>query len=230
MAGRKRRAARVRPLEVAAGLAAAGLLAAGIWPAAPVQVAAATVAVFTPQAPLRSAVEAPIPLRVEVPPAVPPPLVDSSAATGSGPGMTVPQPPRPARTGRVVNPYVGYGESPELTPRPVSCGGHVSPRRVDPGVVPGVGSATLTWQAGGRAEVLGYRVSAVSQTLVPGVQPAPVQRTVAQPADCSPVEVTVPGLTPGDSYVFWLEEQTLDPTTEVVSFVQVGTSEAVVIS
>jgi hypothetical protein len=96
-------------------------------------------------------------------------------------------------------------------------------------VQPGAGTATVSWQADGAPDVQGYRVSAVDQQLVAGGQPAPRQQTVAQPEGCAPVSVTMAGLTPGGSYVFWLEEQTFDPATEVVRFVQVGRSGAVVI-
>jgi hypothetical protein len=232
MAGRRRGSARVHPAELVVGLAAVGLLAVGMSPSAPAW--AATAAAFAPPAPARvtAAIEAPVRLPVEVAPAVPAPVVDG-AATGaqvsSGPGMAVPQPPRPTRAGRVIAPYVAFGESPELTVPPAPCGGHTTPRRVSPGVVPGPGSATVSWQAGGRAEVLGYRVSAVSQALLPGVQPAPLQRSVGQPADCAPVSLTIDGLVPGDAYVFWLEEETVDVATSQVRFVQVGTSQPVVI-
>jgi hypothetical protein len=231
MTGRQRGAARVRPGELVLALAAVGLLAVGLSPGAPAWAATATAAAFPAPTRVTEAVETPMRAPVEVA-AVPPPVVDSSATAAqvaSGPGMAVPQPPRPTRTGRVIAPYVAVGESPELTVPPAPCGGHTTPRRVSPGAVPGPGSATVSWQAGGRAEVLGYRVSAVSQALVPGVQPAPVQRSVGQPADCSPVSVTLPGLVPGDAYVFWLEEETIDVATSEVRFVQIGTSQPVVI-
>jgi hypothetical protein len=44
-----------------------------------------------------------------------------------------------------------------------------------------------------------------------------------------PVTVTVVGLTPGEPYVFWLEEQVTSASTGVTRLVQVGTTEAVVI-
>jgi hypothetical protein len=231
MAGRKRRAARVRPGEVVLALVAVGLLAVGLSPDGPAWAATATGAAAPAAGRVTSAVEAPIRAPVEVT-TVPAPVVEGSAAAAqvaSGPGMAVPQPPRPTRTGRVITPYVAVGKSPELTVPPASCGGSTTPRRVSPGVVPGPGSATVSWQAGGRAEVVGYRVSAVSQTLVPGVQRAPLQRSVGQPADCAPVTVTLTGLVPGDAYVFWLEEQTLDAATSEVRLVQVGTSQPVII-
>ena len=231
MSGRQRRTPPVRPGELALGLAAVGLLAVGLSPSAPAWAANATAFAASAPARITSAVQAPVRAPVEVA-AVPAPVVDSSAAAAqvaSGPGMAVPQPPRPTRTGRVITPYVAVGQSPELTVPPAACGSHTTPRRVSPGVVPGPGSATVSWQAGGRAEVVGYRVSAVSQALVPGVQRAPLQRSVGQPADCTPVTVALTGLVPGDAYVFWLEEQTVDVATSEVRFVQVGTSQPVVI-
>jgi hypothetical protein len=219
MAGSGSGAGRVRRGGPVIALAAIGLLTACTPAAPPVEVAAAT-------AP--APVAAPWTRSAPAAPAVPGPA-DPGAAVAAGPGMAVPQPPRPTRTGLVITPFVGIGESPELTPRPATCGGHTTPRQMAPGVVPGPGSATVSWQAGGRAEVTGYRVSAVTQTLRPGAQPAPRQQIVEQPADCGPVTVAVAELTPGDAYVFWLEERTFDVATSVERFVQVGSSQPVVI-
>jgi hypothetical protein len=229
MASRRRKRARRGTDGIAAAVAgaAAVVLAAS---------AAGLVVALAPAAPPVEEVAATVPAPAAAPwtrstPAVPGPVVGTGAqAQSAGPGMAVPQPPRPVRTGLVITPFVGVGKSPELTPRPPSCGGHTTPRQMAPGVVPGPGgSATVSWQAGGRAEVVGYRVTAVSQTLRPGLQPAPLQRTVAQPADCGPVTLAVAGLTPGDAYVFWLEERTVDAVTSVERFVQVGSSSSVVI-
>lgn len=228
MASRRRKRARRGTAGIAAGVAGAaavvlaasvaGLMTALAPAAAPVEVAAATVPAPVAAPWTRSA------------PAVPGTADPAAQAQSVGPGMAVPQPPRPVRTGLVITPFVGIGKSPELTPRPEVCGGHATPRRMPPGVVPGPGgTATVTWQAGGREEVVGYRVSAVSQTLRPGAQPAPLQQTVAQPADCSPVTLAFAGLTPGDAYVFWLEEHTVDVVTSVVRFVQIGSSAPVLI-
>jgi hypothetical protein len=197
--------------------AAAAALLAGCAPAAPpVEVTAATAALpATPwtESPSRPAV-------------VYPDLPVAAAATG---GLQVPQPPRPVHVDRVPVPLAAVGTAPSLTPRTAPCGGFVAPRRITPGVAPGAGSATVRWMADDRADVRGYRVSAVSQVLVSGAQPAPVQQTVARPGGCAPVSVTITGLAPGTPYVFWLEEQTLDVAASAVRFVQVGTSEAVVI-
>jgi hypothetical protein len=75
--------------------------------------------------------------------------------------------------------------------------------------------------------VTGYRVRAVSQTLVGGLQADPVTVPVGQPSGCVPVTATVAGLTPGTYYVFWLEEAQHDPTTGVTRYVQVGSSDPV---
>ena len=149
----------------------------------------------------------------------------SVAAEG---GLAIPQPPRPGRI--TIMPNAAVGTAPTYRQRPDACGGGgTTPRRMVPGVVPGPGSATLDWMADARPEVLGYRVQAVSQQLVAGLQPPPVVQTVAQPDGCVPVTVTMAGLTPGVPYVFWLEEQVTSASTGVTRLVQVGTTDAVVI-
>jgi hypothetical protein len=129
----------------------------------------------------------------------------------------------------VPAPLVPRGEPLQVTPPPAECGGYGNPRQVPPGVVPGAGSATVSWQADGRDDVRGYRVTAVSQQLVSGEQPAPPQVTVGQPADCGEVTAVLGGLTPGVPYVFWLEELLLDADTQVTEYVQVGWSSPVVV-
>ena len=128
-----------------------------------------------------------------------------------------------------VPPTVPRGVIPEFTPPPAPCGGYSNPRRIPPAVVPGVGSATLSWMADSAAPVRGYRVQAVSQQLVTGVQPEPPQQLVPQRADCGEVTTTMTGLTSGGVYVFWLEEQVWDETAQVMEFVQVGSSAPVAI-
>ena len=152
----------------------------------------------------------------------------AGTVSGFGDSFSVPQPPRPDLRNLNV-PYTPQGVSPTLGPEPDSCGGSTKPRRVAPGVTAGAGSATVTWQASDQAEVQGYRVSAVSQQLVGGTQPAPVQQTVGQVDDCRQLSVTLGGLTPGVPYVFWLEEQTASNVRTTLRWVQVGTSDAVVI-
>ena len=129
----------------------------------------------------------------------------------------------------VPTPMVPYGVPLETTPPPAQCGGYGSLRQVPPGVVPGAGSATVSWQADGRDVVQGYRVTAVSQQLVTGEQPAPPQVTVGQRADCGEVTASIGGLTGGVAYVFWLEGLVLDADTGVTEYEQVGWSPAVVI-
>lgn len=212
MGGTTRGALRGRWGGLAVAAAAAGLLSACTPAAPPVEVAAATAAL--PATPWTDA--APLAVYPDLPVA---------AATR---GMQIPQPPRPVQAPVPVPPAL-RGVSPTYTPPTAACGGYSSPRRIVPGAVPGAGTATISWLADNRPEVLGYRVSAVSQRLVTGAQPAPPQQTVAQPGGCVPLSITMAGLRPGEPYVFWMEEQTLDSRTGAVRFVQVGTSEAVVI-
>ena len=144
------------------------------------------------------------------------------------PGVAVPV-PRDVDL-EIVPPMVPRGIIPEYTPPPAPCGGYTSPRQIAPAVVPGVGSATLTWMADSDNEVVrGYRVQAVSQQLVTGLQPAPPQQLVAQRDDCGEVATTMTGLTSGVPYVFWLEEQVWDEAAQVMEFVQVGRTAPVVI-
>jgi hypothetical protein len=135
--------------------------------------------------------------------------------------------PRPGRF-EVPQP-APYGVAPDLEPSPAPCGGYSTPKQINPGAVPGTGSATLSWLSDNRAEVTGYRVQAVAQTIVSGRQPEPSKQTVAQPSGCVEVTATMTGLTSGEVYVFWLEEAVVDSTTGVTRLVQVGSSAPVTI-
>lgn len=154
--------------------------------------------------------------------AVDDPGASSPATLGLAPVI-----PRPG-TFEVPRP-VPHGVLPTYVPAPAPCGGYSTPRIINPGAVPGTGSAVVSWMADNRTEVVGYRVQAVDQVLVTGAQPAPVTQTAAQPAGCVQVTADLTGLTSGHAYVFWLEEQTQDPTTGVVQLFQVGSSQPVTI-
>ena len=104
--------------------------------------------------------------------------ISSVAAQGARSSrFAVPQPPRPVGIRPPVD--VSYGVVPDYTPRPDPCGSSTAPRRIAPNAVAGAGSATVTWLADAREEVLSYRVSAVSQELVEGEQAGPVPVVVA---------------------------------------------------
>ncbi len=177
-------------------------------------------------APFRNAgtADGPEPARVATVPraaaAVPEPVVDT-------PVLALPVPRR--LDVELPTPLVPRGQPLQVTPPPAQCGGYGNPRQIPPGVVPGPGSATVSWQADGRDDVRGYRVTAVSQQLVAGEQPPPPRVDVAQREDCGEVSTVLGGLTPGVAYVFWLEEAVLDEDTQVVEYVQVGWSNPVVI-
>lgn len=169
-------------------------------------------------------------------------LGGTGSGSGQAPGssnMIVPVPvgpalptfvvPRPQVVPLYVPPFVPRGVSPRLSPPTAACGGYGSPRHIVPGVTAGTGQATVSWRADGNSDVTGYRVQAVSQRLVGGTQPAPVVQTAGQPAGCVPVSATVTGLSSGVPYVFWLEEAQYDKASGVTRYVQVGTSDAVVI-
>jgi hypothetical protein len=143
------------------------------------------------------------------------------------PGVAVPV-PRDIDI-EIVPPTVPRGIIPEFEPPPAACGGYSNPRRILPAVVPGVGSATLSWMADSNTDVRGYRVQAVSQQLVPGAQAEPPQQPVAQRDDCGEVSTTMTGLTSGVPYVFWLEEQVWDADRQRMRYLHVGTTDPVVI-
>jgi hypothetical protein len=138
--------------------------------------------------------------------------------------------PRPVVVpGSIVPPYVPVGVSPKLTPPPAKCGGNGTPRSVRPTVVPGAGSARVSFPADSSTAVRSYRVQAVSQRLVGGSQPAHVVATAPQRSGCGQITVTLSGLRSRTPYVFFLEEETADPHYPVTRFVSVGSSDAVAI-
>jgi hypothetical protein len=208
---------RGRGAGTVAAVAAVGLIALS----GPVTEVAATVTASRtalPAVPAPAAV-LPGPVRVAAP---------APAAPAAVPPVSVVDVPRPQQIQVGVRPGVPHGVMADTDPPPSSCGGHGNPRQIPPGVVPGVASATVSWQADGHTEVQRYRVQAVSQRLVPGLQPEPPQLIAPQPADCAPVTVTFTGLASGVPYVFWLEEEVPD-TLGVPRWVQVGTSAPAVI-
>lgn len=219
MAGRGRRQRRPRGHGggTVVAVAAVGLIAFS----GPVTEVAATVTATRTALPAVPAPAAALPDPVRVV-AVPP------AAPAAVPPVDTVDIPRPRPIEVAVRPGVPYGVMPDTDPPPSECGGYGNPRRILPGVVPGVASATVSWQADGDADVQRYRVQAVSQRLVSGLQPDPPVQIAAQPEDCVPVTVAFAGLTSGVAYVFWLEEEVPD-TFGVLRWVQVGTSDAVVI-
>jgi hypothetical protein len=159
-------------------------------------------------------------------PAAPPAAAAPDPVAGSP--VVAPAVPRRLQV-EPPTPLVPRGQPLQVTPPPAGCGGYGNPRQMAPAVVPGAGSATVTWQADGRADVRGYRVTAVSQQLRAGEQPPPPRVDVAQREGCGEVRAVLGGLTPGVPHVFWLEEALLDADTQVVEYVQVGWSSPVVI-
>jgi len=200
-----------------AAVAAVGLIAFS----GPVTEVAATVTAARTALPAVPAPAAALPGAVTV-------LAAPPAAPAVVPPVDVVDIPRPRKIEVAVRPGVPVGVAPELHVPPAACGGFGTPRRILPGVVPGVASAAVSWQADGSAAVLRYRVQAVSQRLVAGLQPEPPAQIAPQRADCGPVTVAFAGLTSGAPYVFWLEQEVPD-TNGVPRWVQVGTSDAVVI-
>ena len=121
--------------------------------------------------------------------------------------------------GRVSpSPSVRYGTAsptPGLTLPPLPTGGTSATPAPSPsctpmkntGVIngldvqPGSTSAVVTWYHPGGANIVDYRITAISQDLRAGRQ-SEVGWTKAAPATCGFVSATVPGLEPGTHYVF----------------------------
>jgi hypothetical protein len=154
-------------------------------------------------------------------------IVIPAPAVAAPPSMIVPHPEVVRQA--VVPPYVPRGVSPTTLPPPARCGGYSTPRKVTPAVVPGAGSATVSFPSDPSSSVRSYRVQAVSQHLVSGTQSAHVVATAGQQTNCGQVTVRLTGLASGDPYVFWLEEEQVDAGNGKAQFVQVGASEPVVI-
>jgi hypothetical protein len=154
-------------------------------------------------------------------------IVIPAPAVAAPPSMIVPRPEVVRQA--VVPPYVPRGVVPTLVPPPARCGGYATPRKVTPTVVPGAGAATVSFPSDPSTDVRSYRVQAVSQHIVAGSQPGHVVATAAQVSNCGQVSVRLAGLTSGDPYVFWLEEEQVDAGNGKAQFVQVGASQPVVI-
>ncbi|MGY1643062.1 hypothetical protein ACI782_18305 [Geodermatophilus sp. SYSU D00703] len=169
-------------------------------------------------------------------PSVPQPVTPPAAALAPAPEPVVEPPvvatgPAPVAPRGVdldvPDPVVPRGTPLVTEPGPSLCGGYANPRRILPAVVPGPGTAEVTWQADGHDDVQRYRVQAVGQRLVTGSQPAHPTLVAAQPDGCVPVAVRFTGLQRGVPYVFWLEEEVRDSLS--ARWVQVGTTTPVVI-
>jgi hypothetical protein len=87
-----------------------------------------------------------------------------------------------------------------------SCTGGLYAGKLDPlAVVPGTGSAAVSWQNLADPSITSYRVAAVSQDLMLGTQPPPTWVTITAGPTCAQATVTVSGLRNGGRYVFWLD-------------------------
>ncbi|HEX8630738.1 MAG TPA: fibronectin type III domain-containing protein [Catenuloplanes sp.] len=89
---------------------------------------------------------------------------------------------------------------------PPACSGTSRPGQLNGlTVVPGAGSATVSWYHAGDPAVVRYRLAAVPQKLAAGSQSPLDWRDVPTGAPCRTVTSTITGLTPGAPYIFWLD-------------------------
>lgn len=143
-----------------------------------------------------------------VPPAASP-IAVTVAPASVAPGAT--------RTGTPIAAIVSGAPTAPPLPQPpqaryvAPCLRSPSPTQIALQVTPGVGSAVVRWLRDGDGTVRSYRVTAISQRLVAGTQPAPPSVTVARGLGCGARSVSFSGLRHGSSYVFWLEEGIPDP-------------------
>lgn len=113
--------------------------------------------------------------------------------------------------------FPATGATPSLpalpSPRYVPpCPRYPQPEQIPLQITPGSGSAKVSWVSDGDASVRSYRVSAISQRLVGGTQPAAPTITTPPGVGCGPRSVSFSGLRRGTGYVFWLEQGVPDPT------------------
>jgi hypothetical protein len=141
---------------------------------------------------------------VIVPPAAAP-VVVTVAPASVAPGATGTAVTMPAVVTAPTLPTPG--PAPNVAPCPESS----SPKQVAVRVSPAPGSAVVAWLGDGDRTVRSYRVSAISQRLVAGTQPAAPSVTTASGVGCGPRSVILRGLRHRTPYVFWLEEGSPDP-------------------
>lgn len=159
----------------------------------------------------------PSPIIVTVAPAA---LAPGAARTGV-PAWVAPTPTVSAPT--PVSP------APPVLPAAPPCARYPSPKQIPVQVSPGSGTATVSWRSDGDASVQSYRITAVSQQLVAGSQPAPPTATVPRGVGCSQLGLTLSGLAHAVRYVFWLEEASPDPVSGTLRYTLVGQSTGVLI-
>ncbi|GAA0423400.1 hypothetical protein Aca07nite_23300 [Actinoplanes capillaceus] len=125
-------------------------------------------------------------------------LVDQGQATPSPsttPGTASPTPSATLPPLPTASPSASGSATPSCTPR-----NHSTPIE-GLAVTPSSTSAVVTWYHPGGSNIVDYRVTAISQDLVSGVQPE-IGWTRSAPAKCGEVSATVTGLQPKSHYVF----------------------------
>ncbi|GGM97270.1 hypothetical protein FHR83_000171 [Actinoplanes campanulatus] len=125
-------------------------------------------------------------------------LVDQGQATpapSTTPGTASPTPSATLPPLPTASPSASGSATPGCTPR-----NHSTPIE-GLAVTPSSTSAVVTWYHPGGSNIVDYRVTAISQDLVSGVQPE-IGWTRSAPAKCGEVSATVTGLQPKSHYVF----------------------------
>lgn len=144
------------------------------------------------------------PSGVVLPPAAPPIPVTVAPATVAPGALRV----APFPAGLPATSLPPLKPAPSVAP----CPNHPGPTQIPVHVALGAGSARVSWVSDGDPTVRSYRVTAMSQRLVGGTQPAAPTTTTARGTGCSPRSVSFSGLRRATPYVFWLEEAIPEPT------------------
>ncbi|MBO3742380.1 fibronectin type III domain-containing protein [Actinoplanes flavus] len=125
-------------------------------------------------------------------------LVDQGQATpapSTTPGTAAPTPSITLPPLPTVSPSASGSATPVCTPRQ-------NAQPIDGlTVTPGSTSAVVTWYHPGGANIVDYRITAISQDLVSGPQPQ-IDWVREVPLECGMVSTTVPGLQAKSHYVF----------------------------
>lgn len=204
---------RIRWLKLVAALMVGGVLTACQANSTP----AATSSITPVPSATAPAAAAAAPIAVTVAPAL---LAPGAVRTGT-PAPTVLTPP--ASTPSSIRTIA-------VRPRNTApCTPYPSPKQIPLQVSTGFGTATISWLSDGDTTVASYRVSAISQQLVAGTQPAHPTVTIARGPGCAQLRVTLAALGHRVPYVFWLEEARVAPGSGSAQYTLVGRSSGVLI-
>jgi hypothetical protein len=108
--------------------------------------------------------------------------------------------------------------APTSTPDPTCTGRAVTSGQINGlTVVPGAGTAVVSWYNSGGSNVVSYRLTPIPQNLVTGDTPDLQWQTLVPAKDCTPMSATVTGLARDAPYIFSLDMVISHRTTDGTS-------------